>query len=117
MVLRDVTEGRGLTLLWSVVLLAPCAWAASLGLMFTLTKGACVSGSRDALLVTVSCAIVLAIAPGIVAWRLRAGIEPADAARERARFQLGLAAGGSAIFALVTLVSAVPLFLLGACRT
>lgn len=115
--MKDVAGGRGLTMLWSVVLLAPCAWAASLGLMFTLTRAACLSGSRSSLLVTVACAIALAIAPGLVAWRARAGLEPADAARERARFQLGLAAGGSAIFTLVTLVSAVPLFLLGACRT
>lgn len=117
MVVKDITGPRGLTMLWSVVLLAPFAWAASLGLMYVLTESACVSGSRISLLVTAASAIALAAIPGVIAWGLRERIEAGDDARERARFQLGLAAGGSAAFTLVILLSAVPIFLLQACRT
>jgi hypothetical protein len=117
MVVRDWSGPRGLTMLWSVVLLAPFAWAASLALMFVLTERACVSGSRMSLLVTASLAIALAAVPGLIAWSLRARTSAGDKARDRARFQLGLAAGGSAIFTLVILISAVPIFLLHACRT
>jgi hypothetical protein len=104
-------------MLWCIVLLAPFAWAASLGLMFVLTEHACVSGSRVSLLVTAVLAVALAAVPGLVAWGLRTRTSTGDEARDRARFQLGLAAGGSAIFTLVTLVSAIPIFLLHACRT
>jgi hypothetical protein len=116
-VVKDVNGPRGLTMLWGVVLLAPFAWAASLGLMFALTERACVSGSRVSLLVTAVLAVALAAAPGVVVWGLRGRTSVGDDAHERARFQLGLAAGGSAIFTLVTVVSAVPIFLLHACRT
>ena len=104
-------------MLWSVVLLAPFTWATSLGLMFTLTEHACVSGSRISLLVTAALSVAIAAAPGAVAWGLRSRIGAGDEARERTRFLLGLAAGGGAIFTLVTLVSAVPIFWLHACRT
>ncbi len=104
-------------MLWSVVLLAPIAWAASLALMFALTERVCVSGSRMSLLVTAVLAAVLAAIPGIAAWGMRRRTAVGDDAHERARFQLGLAAGGSAIFTLVTVISAVPIFLLHACRT
>lgn len=117
MVVRDTSGPRRLTMLWSVVLLAPFAWAASLGLMFALTERACLSGSRMSLLVTAVLAIAMAAVPGILTWGLRTRTSAGDDACERARFQLGLAAGGSAIFTLVTLVSSVPILLLPACRT
>jgi hypothetical protein len=108
---------RVLTLLWVAALLAPASWAAALGILFSLTDETCVSGSRAMMSVVASMCVVLAAAPAVIAWPWRQSVSPATAAGERTRFMLGIAVGGSLLFALVTLLTAVPIVFLDPCRT
>jgi hypothetical protein len=117
--LTSIESARPSALLraWVLLLLAPCTWAAALGILFSLTDETCVSGSRSAMwLVAVSCVVLTAV-PAVVAWRLKRAIHSSSDAAERARFMMGVAVGGSLLFALVTLISAVPIGLLDPCRT
>jgi hypothetical protein len=106
-----------LTLLWVAILLPPTAWAAMLGIQFSLVDERCVSGVRGPMPVVAICAIALAVLPGVLAWPRWRTFEVTSAAAERTRFMLGLALGSSVIFTLVTLLSAVPVWFLDPCRT
>ena len=106
-----------LTLLWVAVLLPPAAWAGMLGIQFSLVDERCVSGMRGPMPIVAILAIVLALLPGVLAWPRWRRIEVTSAAAERTRFMLGLALGASAIFTLVTMLSAVPVWFLDPCRT
>ena len=111
------TQPRVLTGTWTLVLLAPIAWAAALGSLFSMTGEACNRGSHGLMQLVAAACVLLALAPAPMAWERRRQIEAATAAGERQRFMLSVAAGGSLIFAIVTLLSAAPIFLLSACRT
>jgi hypothetical protein len=88
-----------------------------LGIQFSLTDERCVSGVRLPMHVVAVIAVVVAILPGALAWPRWRAIEVTSAAAERTRFLLGVAVGSSAIFTLVTLLSAVPVWFLDPCRT
>jgi hypothetical protein len=103
---------RSLTLLWTTVLAGPIAWSLSLAIMFWTTRSVCHGGSRNSLLtVGIICAL-LSIAGGILAAR---GFKQPLARFEFSHFMLGLAVGASAVFALVIVLSLVPIFLLSPC--
>jgi succinate dehydrogenase hydrophobic anchor subunit len=114
---RVPNDPRTLTRTWSVVLLAPAAWAASLGILYSLTDEVCAHGGRAAMATVSMLCLALAAAPAPIAWWRRRKIAGNTAAGERLRFLLEVALGGSVIFTLVTLVSALPVFWMGACRT
>jgi hypothetical protein len=114
---RALKRPRLLTLLWVAVLLPPTAWSTMLGIQFSLVDERCVSGMRGPMPVVAMLAIALALLPGVLAWPRWRAIEVASAAAERTRFMLGLALGSSAIFTLVTMLSAVPVWFLDPCRT
>ncbi len=115
--LSDPVAPRTLVGLWSALLLAPVAWASSLGITFSLTDETCISGSRGSMALVAVTSIVLAAAPAAIAWPWRRGVNPATAAGERMRFMLAVAAGGSVLFACVNLLAAVPILLVDPCRT
>jgi hypothetical protein len=101
---------------WTALLLAPVAWAAALGILFPLTEDACARGDRASMWIVSAVCVVLALAGAALAWWSRD--EPgADSGADRARFLMRVALGMSAIFALVLIVTAVPILMLGACRT
>jgi hypothetical protein len=106
-----------LALLWVGILLPPTAWAAMLGMQFSLTNERCVSGLRLPMHVIAIVAVIVALLPGVLALPRWRAIEATSAAAERTRFMWGLAVGSSAIFTLVTLLSAVPVWFLDPCRT
>ena len=115
---REELSPATLALLWVAVLLAPSAWAAMLGVQFSLTDEGCVSGVRAPMHAVAIAAVVLAILPAVLAWPRWRAIEATSAQPERTtRFMLGLAVGSSLIFGLVTLLSAVPVWFLESCRT
>jgi hypothetical protein len=113
-----VTEhlsGRQMLLLWSGVLIGPIAWAFSLTSMFWFTHPVCQGADRTVLWVTGgTCAAVSAGAcVGAAVWLARARVW-----RERAEiapFMLGLGIGAGALFALVILLSMVPIAMLTPC--
>jgi hypothetical protein len=107
---------RSLRRQWTALLLAPVAWVAALGILFPLTHDACVRGSRTALWIITGACVVAALAGGALAWRERR-IAAGHAIADRARFLMQVALGASALFLIVLLVMAVPVSMLGACRT
>jgi hypothetical protein len=115
--MTPLRQPRALIEAWISVLLAPVAWAVALGGLYSLTDEVCARGGRlpmDAL--AFSC-LVLTLVPAPFAW-MRGRHTPADTnAGERARFLFNTAMGLSALFAFVTLVTAIPIFLLDPCRT
>jgi hypothetical protein len=115
--IQDPRRPRALLGLWLLFLGAPMAWAAALGVLFSLTDETCVSGHRDAQWLSAALGLALAVLPGLVAWPLWRKLLPSTRAAERARFMLGVALGGSVLFTLVMLVSMVPVGLLDPCRT
>lgn len=105
------------TRLWMVLLAAPGAWIAMLGLQYSLTNDVCMGRSRVPMAIVAVASILLAAAAVLLAWRWRRSVPPDDPARERARLMLGIAVGGGAVFVLLNLLSAVPILVLDPCRT
>jgi hypothetical protein len=103
---------RSLTLLWTTVLAGPIAWALSLSIMFWTTRSVCHGVSRNALLTVGIVCVVLSILAGLRAAR---GFNQPLGRFEFSHFMLGLAVGASALFALVIILSLVPIFLLSPC--
>jgi hypothetical protein len=60
--------------------------------------------------------VLLALAGASLAWSSR-DESGADAGEDRARFMMRVALGISAIFSALLIVMAVPILMLGACRT
>jgi hypothetical protein len=105
-----------LTRQWLLVLLAPSTWATAHGILFSLTNDSCLSGSRESMFLVVAASILLAAVPAPIALTERRGIPLETRSGERIRFMLGLAAGGSVLFALVLMLVAIPIFFLDPCR-
>jgi hypothetical protein len=108
-------SGTQMTMLWLAVLISPVAWSVSLAAMFWLVHPVCQGAGRGLLWVTggVCAALALIALVGSGAGLAKAGCPP-----ERqgiAPFMLRLAACASAIFALVILLSMVPIALLTPC--
>jgi len=101
---------------WAALLLAPTAWAGALGILFALTRDACVQDERAPLWVVISICIVLALVSGALAWRGRV-YRDENRAVDRAHFMRCVALGLSAMFSIVLILMVVPILLLGACRT
>jgi hypothetical protein len=107
---------RWLVRQWTALLLAPVAWTAALGILFALTEDACARGDRRSMWIVATVCVLLALSGVTLAWSTRE--EPgADSGADRARFLMRVALGMSAIFAVVLIVTAVPILMLGACRT
>jgi hypothetical protein len=102
---------------WAAILVPPAAWAAMLGAQYSLTHARCVSGLQWPMHTVAIVAVLVAILPGVMAWPRWRATEATSSAGERTRFMWGLATGASAIFTLVTLLSAVPVWFLDPCRT
>jgi len=101
--------------LWAVLLMAPVAWSAALGILFALLDESCAQGSRQAMFLAAAVCVLLTILPAPLAWSWRRHFNVGSVGAERARFMLEVASGASVLFALTTLLSIVPVFLLSAC--
>jgi hypothetical protein len=108
---------RFLLLLWTLFLLAPIAWSLTLSVNFALVHVACERGTRTPLFVLTAVCLLAALAAAVVARRKLAQTPQVGDAAQRSRFMLGLSVGMGALFALVIVLSAVPIFLLSACPT
>lgn len=115
--MRISQSAREFAGLWVLMLLAPVSWASALGILFSLTHEACISGSRAAMWFTGIGGLVLVLLPGLLAWRWRRAPANGPAARERRDFMLWIAIGGSALFTVVVLLSLFPVEVQDACRT
>jgi hypothetical protein len=103
---------RSLMLLWLTILAGPVAWALSLTIMFWMTREACIEGAlAPVLTVGVVCALVTAAA-GI---RAAVALVQPLGQMQLTRFMLGLAVAASAMFALVIVLSLVPISMLTPC--
>jgi hypothetical protein len=112
--LAQPTPARFLWLIWIAVLLAPTAWAASLGSMFWLTDPVCQGASHGVIFATGGGCFVLALVScGLARIGLRR--ELGSEADDFRTFLLRLATWSSAIFALVIALSIVPVTLLTPC--
>jgi protein-S-isoprenylcysteine O-methyltransferase Ste14 len=116
-VTQPLSRPRALVEAWSVMLLAPVAWSVALGILFSLTNEVCERGDRTPMWAVALGCTALSLLPALVAWAWRRRTHEAGDAGERVRFMLDVALGTSALFTLVLLVTAVPVALLGSCRT
>jgi hypothetical protein len=112
----DADSPRRLARQWTALLLAPSAWAAALGTLFVLTEDACTRATRTPLWVALAICLALSFAAAVLAWRDRVPAENGSRI-DRARFMTAVALGLSAMFAIVLMLMAVPLLMLGSCRT
>lgn len=117
---HDPPAGTRLTLLlWTAVLLAPIAWAAHLTASYAVATLNC-DGSALSIHVTTVLALALALAGGVLGWRIHQRLEGGpgvDPARlERRRFMAGGAVILSMLFGFTILVQAMPAFLLRPCE-
>ena len=115
-VLDASSRPRRIALMWVAVLLAPFAWSAALGMMSSLNNETCMAGSRFGMLAMALSCVVLAAAPAMLVAPWRGSVEANTAAGERTRLVCYLAIAGSFLFALVMVMSAVPILFLDACR-
>jgi hypothetical protein len=108
-------DARQMVLLWMGVLLGPTAWALSLTMLFWFTHPVCQGAGRGVLWITGAACAVLCVAAGIgAAWGLARARFPAEVSGI-APFMMRLAVGMSAVFALVILLSMVPISMLTPC--
>jgi len=111
------TRPRALIEAWTLVLLAPVAWATALGGLYSLTDETCSHASRIPMGTLALACLILTLIPAPVAWLRGRHLPPDSSAAERARFLFHTAAGLSALFALVTCLTAIPVLMLDPCRT
>lgn len=104
------SHSRPRVLIWVAALFAPFAWSAAVSLMFSLVDETCVQGSRVMLWVSVVTCISVAAAPAVLTAPLRG--DPGNSAR----LIRDLVGAGSIVFAMVMLVTSVPVLMLEACR-
>jgi hypothetical protein len=109
------TPGR-LLRQWVALLLAPCAWVVALGVLFALTRDACVRDTRTPMWLVLAACVALAVTGAVVAGR-SAPVPENGGGVDRAQFLRRVALGLSAMFLLVLLVMMVPLLMLDSCRT
>jgi hypothetical protein len=105
------SQSRPRALIWVAALLAPFAWCAAVSLMFSLVDETCVQGSRLMLWVSVLSCIAVAVAPSVLIAPLRRSPD------NSARLVRDLVVAGSIVFAMVMLVTGVPVLMLDACRS
>jgi hypothetical protein len=115
--MMPLTQPRALVEAWFTVLLAPVAWAVALGGLYSLTDETCAHPGRLPMSVLAGACLALTLMPAPIAWLRGRHTAVDSSAGERARFLFHTAVGLSALFALVTLVTAIPIFLLDPCRT
>jgi hypothetical protein len=113
--MKEFLRGRQMLFLWACVLLGPIAWSLSLVSMSWLTHPVCQGARHGVLWVTGGICAVLAIVASVSALigLARAGFPPEGSGV--APFLLRMALGLSAIFALVILLSMVPIGILSPC--
>lgn len=95
--------------IWVTALLAPVAWSAAVSMMFLLIDKTCVQGSRAMVWLNVATCILVAVAPATLVTPLR------RFASDSAPLVRDLVVAGSIVFAMVMLVTAVPILMLDAC--
>jgi hypothetical protein len=109
------SKSRLLLLVWTAVLGAPFAWAASLGAMFWLTHPVCQGMTHTAIVAVGSTCAVLAAGAGALAHYLLRHSGATAAIPGSGAFLLKVALGSSPMFALVILLSMVPIAMLTPC--
>ena len=100
---------------WITVLLTPIAWLAALGGLYSLTDATCSRPGQVPMSALALACLVIALAPAPVAWLRGRYLRVNGHTGERARFLFHTAAGLSALFALVTLLTAIPIITLAPC--
>lgn len=107
----SITQGssRPRMFIWVTALLAPVAWSAAVSMMFPLIDETCVQGSRAMVWLNVATCILVAVAPATLVAPLR------RFASDSAPLVRDLVVAGSIVFAMVMLVTAVPILMLDAC--
>lgn len=107
---------RQLTRQWGILLLAPAAWVAALGILFALTADACTADTRVPMwAVFVNCILAAAVCAPF-AWQARR--LPGEANRaERMRSMIEKVIGMSAIISVALMIAAVPVLMLASCRS
>jgi hypothetical protein len=103
---------RRYVLVWTVVLLGPLAWGASLTAMFWATHPVCQGASHGLIYGIGGACAVLTLSAGLLGWRSLA-VERAEHESEHFLLQVGV--GASALFALVIALSLVPISMLTPC--
>lgn len=108
-------RARALLIVWTVLLLAPIAWATSLGAMFWLTDPVCQGASRMWIVWTGVACLILALVSAAVAWTGARRWAHTHDDENVEHFLMVLAKGGGALFALVIALSLVPVAMLSPC--
>ncbi len=106
--IRHLNEPRGLRTLWFVLLAGPLAWVVGLMVDYSLVMVACSSGTVAALHLVSAATFGVALAGGVVGWRLHRRLGERWSGEgggelTRSRFMVALGLLGSALFGLTIL--------------
>jgi hypothetical protein len=118
---REFKQTGGNFALWAGLLVAPVAWGAQQGALYTMVPWACQTGHVVVLHAVSAAAVVVAAIGALVAWRSwsRAGREESDddrgGARARSRFLAVLGVVASVFFIVVIIAQATASFVLHPC--
>jgi hypothetical protein len=118
----SIPDARRIAALWTGLLLAPLAFLVNLEVGYLLVRRSCLGNDRLPVHVVQIVCLLLALAGGVVAWRVwRAeGAQwpggEAGGPAGRTRFLAGLGLLLSAQFALVILAQWIPSFMLSPCQ-
>src|SRR4051812_12866113 len=115
------TEGRGVALLWVIIVAGALAWAVHLELAFMLVPWACATGLYGYLWLVVFVALCVPALAAFVGWRIwnEAGGEwPGDepAPIGRIRFMAATAMVLNLMFLLAIIAQGIPEFIFNPCQ-
>jgi hypothetical protein len=122
----DLTERwfaapRGISALWAGILAGPCAWAADLGISYSLVQWTCGGGPQVVLHLITLFSLSIIGGGAFAAWRALQLVsfqtaEDGNAPDERGKFMAMLGLAMCIFFAIVVVASAIPRWVLDACH-
>jgi hypothetical protein len=119
---RWFSSPEGIAALWAGVLAGPTAWALDLTVSYSIVQWTCGGGPRVVLHLITIASLAIVGGGAFASWRALSLAPPSgrkdeSGPEDRGRFMAGLGLLMCALFAILVVATAIPLWVLDACHT